>query len=67
MEEVAQYKELANAYDAYEKLKDLTRGKKIDAVAVREFINGLDLPDAEKQQLLALTPHNYIGLATQLF
>ena len=53
--------------NAYEKLKDLTRGKKIDAVAVREFINELDLPDAEKQQLLALTPHNYIGLATQLF
>lgn len=53
--------------NAYEKLKDLTRGKKIDAIAVREFINGLDLPSAEKQQLLTLTPHNYIGLATQLF
>ncbi len=53
--------------DAYEKLKDLTRGKKIDEVHVREFILSLDLPEADKHQLLQLTPHNYIGLADKLF
>lgn len=53
--------------DAYEKLKDLTRGKKIDEARVRKFILGLDLPEADKNQLLQLTPHNYIGLADSLF
>ena len=53
--------------DAYEKLKDLTRGKKIDEVRVREFILGLDLPEVDKNRLLKLTPHNYIGLADKLF
>ena len=53
--------------DAYEKLKDLTRGKKIDQNKVSEFIQGLDLPDADKSILLKLTPHNYIGLAAKLF
>ena len=53
--------------NAYEKLKDLTRGKKIDEARVREFILELDLPEADKNQLLQLTPHNYIGLADRLF
>ena len=53
--------------DAYEKLKDLTRGKKIDAQTVCNFINELELPSEEKQKLLELTPHNYIGLAAKLF
>ncbi len=49
----------------YEKLKALTRGQKIDATAVREFIEGLDLPEAARQQLLALTPAAYTGNARQ--
>jgi adenylosuccinate lyase len=53
--------------DAYEKLKDLTRGKKIDEARVREFILDLDLPEGDKNQLLQLTPHNYIGLADKLY
>lgn len=53
--------------DAYEKLKELTRGKKIDGVVLKEFINKLDLPIAERDQLLKLTPHSYIGLANRLF
>ncbi len=53
--------------NAYEKLKDLTRGKKVDAAGIQLFVAGLDLPEAEKAKLAALTPHNYIGLADKLF
>ena len=47
----------------YEKLKALTRGQKIDAAAIREFVETLDLPDAAKRELIALTPASYIGNA----
>jgi adenylosuccinate lyase len=50
----------------YERLKELTRGKAITAEAIREFINGLELPAAEKQRLLAMTPGSYTGKATEL-
>jgi len=50
----------------YEQLKALTRGQGIDATAMREFVESLDLPAAAKQRLLALTPGGYIGLAEQL-
>ena len=53
--------------NAYEKLKDLTRGKKVDAAGIQLFVAGLDLPEVEKVKLAALTPHNYIGLAGKLF
>ncbi len=47
----------------YEKLKELTRGKAIDAAGLREFVSALELPDAAKQALLALTPQRYTGNA----
>jgi adenylosuccinate lyase len=47
----------------YEKLKALTRGQKIDALAIREFVESLDLPDAARRELIALTPASYIGNA----
>ena len=47
----------------YEKLKELTRGRKIDAKAMAIFIEGLDLPDEAKQRLLQMTPASYIGNA----
>jgi len=50
----------------YEQLKELTRGKGISKDALREFINGLAIPQQAKDLLLAMTPSNYIGLATQL-
>ena len=53
--------------NAYEQLKSLTRGKKINQVMVAEFINGLSIPNEDKQRLLKLTPQLYIGLANQLF
>jgi adenylosuccinate lyase len=52
--------------DAYEQLKDLTRGRPIDAKALREFIGGLALPVAERQRLLELAPSSYTGLAAEL-
>lgn len=50
----------------YEKLKELTRGKRIDAVAMQAFIDSLALPDSEKTRLKAMTPANYIGAAIHL-
>jgi adenylosuccinate lyase len=50
----------------YEQLKELTRGKGISKQALRDFINGLAIPQQAKNQLLAMTPANYIGHAAQL-
>ncbi|QDZ26488.1 adenylosuccinate lyase [Noviherbaspirillum sp. UKPF54] len=50
----------------YEQLKELTRGKGISKDALREFINGLAIPQQAKEQLLAMTPANYIGRAAEL-
>ncbi len=52
--------------EPYEKLKAFTRGKKIDKHMLHEFIKQLELPEAAKNQLLALTPESYIGLAGDL-
>lgn len=50
----------------YEQLKALTRGKGITQDGLQSFIQQLELPAAEKQRLLAMTPRSYIGLAAQL-
>src|SRR5712691_11481064 len=52
--------------DPYEQLKALTRGKRVDGEAMRAFIRGLALPEAEKARLLKLTPAAYIGKAAEL-
>tara|TARA_R110000772_G_scaffold16640_5_gene47114 strand:+ start:919 stop:2286 length:1368 start_codon:yes stop_codon:yes gene_type:complete len=49
--------------EPYEKLKALTRGQKINAAVLAEFVETLDLPDTVKVQLKALRPDTYIGLA----
>lgn len=49
--------------DAYEKLKELTRGKGITPQALLEFVDTLEIPDQAKADLKALTPANYIGSA----
>jgi adenylosuccinate lyase len=51
---------------AYEKLKTLSRGKKLDARQLAAFIRALPIPAEEKKRLLALTPATYTGLAAQL-
>ena len=50
----------------YEKLKSLTRGKTIDAKILADFISSLDIPQEAKEELLKLTPSNYIGEAIKL-
>jgi len=49
-------------HEPYEALKELTRGKSnITSEDIKKFINHLDISDAVKSELLAITPHNYIG------
>lgn len=48
----------------YEKLKELTRGKRVDAEGMKQFIDTLPLPEEEKIKLKQLTPATYIGYAT---
>lgn len=50
----------------YEQLKALTRGKGITEEGLREFIQGLALPEEPKARLLGMTPRSYIGLAAAL-
>jgi len=52
--------------DPYERLKDLTRGRRVDGPALREFVAGLGLPDDVAARLLALNPASYTGLAARL-
>ncbi|KTC76084.1 adenylosuccinate lyase [Legionella birminghamensis] len=52
--------------DAYEQLKDLTRGQGIDGDSLKQFIRKLDIPETAKSRLLAMSPESYIGLAAQL-
>ncbi len=49
----------------YEKLKELTRGRRIDAEGLRTFVDSLALPPEAKASLHALTPDSYTGSAAQ--
>ncbi|QEO14570.1 adenylosuccinate lyase [Agromyces intestinalis] len=52
--------------DPYALLKELTRGKRVGAAELAEFVSSLEIGDAAKQRLLALTPASYVGLADEL-
>ena len=52
--------------DAYDRLKEITRGHGIDRDRLHAFIRELDIPAAERERLLALTPRDYIGAAANL-
>ncbi len=52
--------------DAYEQLKELTRGQSINEESLAKFVLGLKIPDDDKQTLLSLTPESYIGIAPKL-
>ena len=51
---------------AYEKLKEVTRGKTVRSADLHALIASLQIPDAEKQRLLAMTPASYTGMAALL-
>jgi len=52
--------------EAYEKLKDMTRGRRLDRAQLAAFVKTLAIPDEAKKRLLALTPGKYTGLAADL-
>ena len=51
---------------AYEKLKEVTRGKSVTAEALHTLIRSLEIPEPEKARLLAMTPASYVGMAAEL-
>ena len=50
----------------YERLKELTRGRRVNAEIMRDFVKALPLPKDDKARLMKLTPSTYIGLAEKL-
>ena len=56
----------AQAAKAYEKLKDMTRGEKVDAESIAKFIESLTLSDEHKKTLLKLSPGSYVGMASNI-
>ena len=52
--------------DAYDKLKAISRGKRLDRRSLAAFIRKLPIPLEARKRLLALTPARYTGLATEL-
>ncbi len=52
--------------DAYEQLKELTRGRGISRATLSEFIDGLSLPEKDKHRLRTMKPSDYVGLAAEL-
>jgi len=51
---------------AYEKLKEVTRGKTVRPEDLQALVRSLEIPQAEKERLLAMTPASYTGLAATL-
>ncbi|MCK7547322.1 adenylosuccinate lyase [Marinobacter koreensis] len=54
-----------NIEKPYEKLKALTRGKAMTPEVIKNFVETLDIPDAAKAELMALTPGSYLGNAAE--
>src|SRR5262245_49101051 len=52
--------------DAYDKLKEISRGKRLDGRQLAAFVKSLPIPPEAKKRLLALTPAKYTGLAAEL-
>lgn len=50
----------------YEKLKELTRGQRVNQQIMQDFVKTLDLPEAARNELLQMTPANYIGNAVEM-
>ena len=51
---------------AYEQLKEVTRGQRVTSEALHGLIRSLEIPQEEKDRLLAMTPASYVGKATEL-
>jgi adenylosuccinate lyase len=57
---------VAGMENPYERLKELTRGRRISGEDLREFVAGLGLPPHIEQRFLEMTPQTYVGLAPKL-
>ena len=57
---------VAGMENPYERLKELTRGRRITGDDLREFVHGLGLPEDVANRLAAMTPATYIGAAPEL-
>ena len=53
-------------HDAYDQLKNFSRGKVLTLKDIQKFIDTIDIPEKEKKKLKALTPEKYVGLAEEL-
>ena len=53
-------------HGAYERLKEVTRGKTVTPEDLHGLIRGLEIPQGEKDRLLAMTPAGYTGKAAEL-
>lgn len=56
----------AGMENPYERLKELTRGRRVTAETMKEFVAGLELPEEDKARLAAMTPATYVGMAEKL-
>ena len=56
----------AGGVEPYERLKTLTRGRRLDAAVYRELLGQLELPDSARRKLEGMTPAAYTGLASRL-
>ena len=55
-----------NVPEPYEKLKELTRGQKINNEMLVKFIESLEIPETAKKELISISPSSYIGVAPTL-
>ena len=53
-------------HGAYEKLKEVTRGKAVRPEDLHGLIRSLEIPESEKERLLVMTPGSYVGMAAEL-
>ena len=53
-------------HGAYEKLKEVTRGKSVRPEDLHGLIRSLEIPESEKERLLVMTPGSYVGMAAEL-
>jgi adenylosuccinate lyase len=52
--------------EPYEALKELSRGRALTLESLHAFVDALDVPEGVKDELRALTPEGYTGLAAKL-
>jgi len=65
-EAIQNYLRVNGKNDAYDKTKNFFRGKEVDSISIKKFIDSLDLENLHKQKLKELSPEKYTGLAEEI-